>query len=124
MQYLVAVAWLAYIIHGLRRAHARHCVGQQARQFSERLAQITDGMAPVEVRALLGPPLRVIPSPEGITWQYRVDGRFHTVAFIRADAEAPPAAVLDKVAEEELPTSRPQGDRWELAALEGLRRAS
>ena len=123
MQYLVAVAWIAYILHGLRRAYAEHCIAQRSRQLIEGLARIEQGMAPEEVRALLGPPVRVMPSPEGVTWQYRVDGRFHAVTFVRAGAESPPSAVLDAM-EVEPPSVHPQDDRWEREALAYLRRAS
>ena len=126
MQYLVAVAWIAYILHGLRRAYAEHCIAQRARQLLQRLAEIEVGMTPGEIQSLLGPPARVTASPEGITWQYRVDGTFHPITFVRgavAGREEPPVGRLDEMLEDVCP-SGPEDEGWEGAALEGLRRAS
>ncbi|MFW6155301.1 MAG: hypothetical protein ACOC95_08800 [Planctomycetota bacterium] len=123
MQYLVAIAWVAYIIHGLRRAYAKHYIAQRARQLGERLARVEAGMTPAEVRALLGPPVRVTPSPEGLTWQYRVGGTFHPILFVRGAGDDPPVAMLD-ASEEDIHASHPQEDPWERDALAYLRRAS
>ena len=123
MQYVVAVAWIAYIIHGLRRAYVDHCITQATTRFLQRLARIGAGMAPDEVQALLGPPDRVSASPEGVTWQYRVDGAFYPVAFLRTGAEEPPPALPNDPTDDEPPYWVGDED-VQTAVLESLRRAS
>jgi outer membrane protein assembly factor BamE (lipoprotein component of BamABCDE complex) len=81
MHYIVAIAWIVFILYEFRCAHAKHVVAKQLQEMSERLAHVEVGMSPREVQVLLGNPVRVDANRKSLTWQYRIAREFRNVIF-------------------------------------------
>lgn len=81
MQYLMAIAWVVFIAHELRRAHAEQCVAKRLQQLWDCLARIEVGMSTKQVQAVLGDPARVLAASDSLTWQYRIAREFKNVIF-------------------------------------------
>ena len=81
MQYLVAVLWLAYTARAVRESWRSHCGESNGGLTDRRWTCVTSGMAPAEVRTLLGKPTAVLARPGGAQWRYAGGGELGVVVF-------------------------------------------